>query len=404
MTARDALRPALTLSGKPMSTPLHDVRAFSRTLVGHFIDNVVPCATLPGEAIDGDVTAITRICLELAVSMLDGQDIPKKTDKLAAAAAGWAREGVPIDTILQAIHEGVGVGVDLIMSQSTGEDHDSVVSAARLVVEILRTLTSTVSHAYIREHKAVVSEHHSAVHTLASALLGGYPTSLMARECGIDIAASYSVLAVSIPAHPEERSPLVDATVVARRKLRRVQAELAVRCRGESLALLSVHGGTLMVPNPPTAGLDLEALLAALSAAAQTPITAAVVSTPSIDIPNAAKRAHELLDMVQRLECVPGLYRFSEMALEYQLTRPGPGRERLSSVLDPLDEHPELLETLRLHISNNVNRQRTARMLNIHTNTVDYRLKRIGYITGHDATQTAGLWYLRSALVARSFR
>ncbi|MFQ6397498.1 helix-turn-helix domain-containing protein [Nocardia sp. KC 131] len=43
-------------------------------------------------------------------------------------------------------------------------------------------------------------------------------------------------------------------------------------------------------------------------------------------------------------------------------------------------------------------------MLHIHTNTVDYRLKRIGQITGHNATEGMGLWYLRSALNARGFR
>jgi DNA-binding PucR family transcriptional regulator len=92
------------------------------------------------------------------------------------------------------------------------------------------------------------------------------------------------------------------------------------------------------------------------------------------------------------------------MALEYQLTRPGPGREYLGSLLDPLDDHPELLETLQRHISNNLNRQRTARLMHIHTNTIDYRLKRVAQLTGFDPTQPSGLWYLRSALVARSYR
>ncbi|RDI42463.1 PucR family transcriptional regulator, partial [Nocardia mexicana] len=73
------------------------------------------------------------------------------------------------------------------------------------------------------------------------------------------------------------------------------------------------------------------------------------------------------------------------------------------SLLDPLDHHPELLDTLQTHIAHNLNRQRTARLLHVHTNTVDYRLKRIGQLTGFDPTQASGLWYLRSALVARSY-
>ncbi|WP_174189768.1 PucR family transcriptional regulator, partial [Nocardia barduliensis] len=83
---------------------------------------------------------------------------------------------------------------------------------------------------------------------------------------------------------------------------------------------------------------------------------------------------------------------------------PGPAREHLGSLLDPLDEHPELLETLQVHIAHNLNRGRTARLLHVHTNTVDYRLKRIAQLTGFDPTMASGLWHLRSALVARTYR
>ncbi|WP_306362874.1 CdaR family transcriptional regulator [Nocardia sp. CC227C] len=399
-----------------MSSPLKDVWALSRQMVGHFVENVAPCGTLPGDAIYGDVTTITRTCLEIAVSMLDGRDIPTKTERLHEAAAQWAREGVPIDTIHHAIHEGFKIGFDLVVSAATSRyrgddelrlspgDYTSLIDGAKLVVEMLDRMTSTVSLAYVRELRAVVSEHHTAVHTLTSALLGGHPTSTMARECGIEIAESYSVLALTIPPHPEESDPTIDGKVVARRKLRRVQAELATRCADAALSLLSVDGGTILIPVTAKRPEELDDLVTDLSRAARVPITATTVSATPSEIPTAAEQAHDLLDMVHRLHCVRGLYRFDDLALEYQLTRPGPGREYLGSLLDRLDEHPELLETLQRHIANNLNRQRTARVLHVHTNTVDYRLKRIAQLTGFDPTQASGLWYLRSALVARSYR
>ncbi|WP_433634715.1 PucR family transcriptional regulator [Nocardia sp. CA-120079] len=403
MTTSGAVRAGLTISGKPMSAPLRDVRAVARRMVGHFVDNVIPCATLPGDIIGGNVTAVTRLCLELSVSMLDGKDIPAKTDRLADAAAGWAREGVPIDTILHSIHEGFKVGIDLVVVNATVHDYHNVVDAAKRVVEMLDIMTATIARAYVREHKAVVGEHHTAVHTLTSALLGGHPTSTMARECGITIADQYSVLALHIPKHPDEQLPMLDGKVVARRKLRRLQAELATRRGEQALALLSVDGGTILLPATTPAGETLAELVVQLSVAARVPVTAAVVTASVAEVPGAADRAHEVLDMVSRLKCVPGLYRFEDMALEYQLTRPGPGREFLGSLLDPVDAYPELLETLKLHISNNLNRQRTARLLHIHTNTVDYRLRRVGLLTGLDPTVTSGLWRLRSALIARTF-
>ncbi|MBH0779199.1 PucR family transcriptional regulator [Nocardia bovistercoris] len=404
MTVDSSARPSLTLSGRPMSSQLQDIRSLSRQMVGHFVENVAPCGTLPGDAISGDVTTITRICLEFAVTMLDGRDIPAKLQRLQDAAAGWAREGVPIDTIHHSIHEGFKIGLDLVVSGASIKDYDNLVDGAKAVVEMLDQITSAISVAYVRELRAVVSEHHTAVHTLTSALLGGHSTSTMARECGIAIAESYSVVAVAIPAHREEQNPAVDTQVVARRKLRRVQAELATRCGNKALSLLSIDGGTLLIPSTMFDHKGLEALTDQLSQAAQVGITATMMDATPQQIPDAADQAHELLDMVQRLQAVPGLYRFDELALEYQLTRPGPGREYLGSLLDSLDEHPELLETLQRHIANNLNRQRTARVLHVHTNTVDYRLKRIGQLTGFDPTQPSGLWYLRSALVARTYR
>ncbi|WP_280208253.1 PucR family transcriptional regulator [Nocardia cyriacigeorgica] len=404
MTVVDSTRPRRTVSGHPITSHLRDVSTLSRRMVGHFVENVAPCGTLPGDALQGDVTAVTRVCLELALNLLDGRSLPEQIDQVGDAAAEWAREGVPIDTINHAVHEGFKLGLDALLSNASPADYADLVVTARRLLEILDTITTTVSMAYVREYRSVVSEHHTAVHTLTSALLGGHSTSTMARECGIEIASSYAVLALAIPPHADETAPAVDGKIVARRKLRRIQAELATRCGDRVLSLLSVDGGTLLLPSIEVDDEKLDELIAHLSAAARVPITATVVAAAPADIPAASDQAHELLDTVQRISGLGGLHRFNDLALEFQITRPGPAREYLSAILDPLDEHPELLETLRQHIANNFNRQRTARLMHMHTNTLDYRLKRVRMLTGFDPTQPSGLWYLTSALVARSYR
>ncbi|WP_067686233.1 PucR family transcriptional regulator [Nocardia jejuensis] len=412
-------RSARTLSGKPMSLPFRDIHELSRRMVGHFVDTVAPCGALPGDVEYDDVTTITRTCLEIAVRMLDGEDAPAKITWLQQASAQWARAGVPIDTVHRAMHEGFRLGFDLLIDSASGhhrrsadgsefaltaEECADLLGAAKVVFTMLDRMTSTVSLAYVRELRGVVREHHTAVHTLTSALLGGQPTSSLARGCGIEIAERYVVLAVSIPSTSEGAEPAVAAPVAARRRLRRLQAELALRCGDTALSLLSVDGGTVLIPSTASASGDLARLVAQLSCATAVPLTVTAVVATSTGVPAAAEQAHELLDMVGRLECAHGLYRFADLALEFQLTRPGPGREFLGSLLDPLDEHPELLSTLESHIRYNLNRQRTARGLRVHTNTVDYRLKRICQLTGLDPVQPAGMWYLRSALVARSYR
>ncbi|MFC9897235.1 PucR family transcriptional regulator [Nocardia sp. NPDC127579] len=404
MTIASTAPPTLIVSGQPFTSPLKDVRSLSRTMVGHFVENVIPCGTLPGEALNGDITRITRTCLELTVSMLDGADGPDSTQKLQIAAEAWAREGIPIDTIHHAVHEGFKLGFDLILAEATAADFDSIKTGSRRLFEVLDTITGTVSRAYFKELRAVVSDHHTAKHTLTSALLSGQSTSTMARECGIEIAESYWVLALAIPVHPEERNERVDAKVVARRKLRRLQAELARTCGGKALSLLSVDGGTILLPATLLGDEDLDALIHNLSRAAQVPITATVVTVPTAGVPGAADQVHELLDMVQRLRYRGGLYRFDQLAMEYQLTRPGPGIDWLRTILAPLDDYPELLETLQRHFSHDLTRRRTAESLHVHANTVDYRLKKISQLTGFDPTTVSGIWHLRAALIARDYQ
>ncbi|WP_083897885.1 PucR family transcriptional regulator [Nocardia vinacea] len=358
---------------------------------------------------------IARICHTFAANMLYGQDISATNERLQAAAARWARESVPIDTIHRAIRDGVQIALDHRAAESddrstqqssttTPQGRENLLDEAELIMRVIDRMSSVISQAYVRELRTIVGEYHEDVHNLTAALLDGRPTSTMARECGIEIAQSYSILALSIPRHHDERDAALDGREMKHRRLRRIRSELITRCGETALVLWNSMGGTALVPDTQPAAGGLDELVRHLSRAAEIPITATVTAAAPPDLPSAASQAHELLDMVVRMGCTPGLYRFDDLVLEYQLTRPGPGREYLGSLLDSLDEHPELLETLERHIANDLNRQRTAHSLHVHANTVDYRLRRIGRLTGFDPTQVSGLWYLRSALLARSYR
>ncbi|WP_269814829.1 helix-turn-helix domain-containing protein [Nocardia aurea] len=61
------------------------------------------------------------------------------------------------------------------------------------------------------------------------------------------------------------------------------------------------------------------------------------------------------------------------------------------------------MSTLRIHIGNDLDRQRTAARLGVHPNTVDYRLKRVARLTGHDPVPSTGIWKPTSALTAYGY-
>ncbi|MFF0488726.1 PucR family transcriptional regulator [Nocardia sp. NPDC004068] len=334
------------------------------------------------------LTHAVQECLELSICILAGQERPEHLRRLRQEATRWARDGIPIDTILRLVHDGVRLALEL---DEPGGRRQTIDSAA--VLDLLATITSTVTGAYERQPKAHAGKYRSA-RTLAAALIEGRPTSALTRNGGIDIADEYWVLAVA---------PAVDPGVPTAGPIRRLRSELAHRFRGTALDVLSLDGGTVLVPTTLAEDAGLDDLVADLTRIAGVPITATVARAEISAIPAAADRAHELLDLASRLG-MTGLHRFDDLALEYQLTRPGPGLDQLSALLDPLDDHPDLLSTLWVFVVNDQSRKRTASRLHLHPNSVDYRLKRIAQLTGLDASRASGLWYLRSALIARSYR
>ncbi|MCX4094423.1 PucR family transcriptional regulator [Nocardia sp. alder85J] len=214
------------------------------------------------------------------------------------------------------------------------------------------------------------------------------------RPPGMTAATAYDVVAIRLSAATDQvvdRSPM-------RRFLRALRAH-----RDAVLPIVAESSGTLLVPSTRSErGLD-DVLLTCGADAALT-FTAATVHARRSELRPARDHAHQLLDLVEQLGCGPGLYRFADLAFEYQITRNGPGRDRLAAILDPLDDHPELLAVVEHHIRTGGVRVRTAELLGIHPMTLVNRLRRIRELTGLEPTEPTGRWHLHAALIAHLTR
>ena len=79
---------------------------------------------------------------------------------------------------------------------------------------------------------------------------------------------------------------------------------------------------------------------------------------------------------------------------------PAAHRRLTDSVVAPLDAAGgELLRTLAVYVEGGGALEACARALYVHPNTVRYRLRRIGEITGHSPTDPRDSFVLRTALV-----
>ncbi|MBY8859457.1 helix-turn-helix domain-containing protein [Nocardia sp. CA2R105] len=263
-----------------------------------------------------------------------------------------------------------------------------------------QSMVAVLTH--LQRLRAAAGDRVGAVATMSAALMSGESVGAVARAAGIPVADAYTVVALGIAGESLRRIPVQDESDTGAARLARVQEAVYAVCGEQALPLLGVHGGTVLVPVGEHGDLPPE-LAPQLSRAAHAPVVAVAVPAQAPGIPRATVVAHELLEIIHRLHYPPRLYRFRELSLEYQLTRPGPATEYLQTVVERIAAHPDLLETLRLHIDNGFQRQTTARLLKIHCNTVDYRLRRIRELTGLDPNWPSGLWYLQSALIVHAY-
>jgi hypothetical protein len=356
-----------------------------------------------------DLAQLVRICVQELTETPETLTTTRPepvTGQVEMIARRWAQRDLPIEVLHRAVHAGVTAALQGWARGVVWSDARHVHEEGARLIDVLRTLSASLARGYAAEVRAMSADGRVAAVTLASRLLAGHPGTRI-TEYGAGLANSYLVVAVAIGAHPQESDPLLDARVVARRKLRRIQAELATGCRPRPLSLLSVDGGTILIPadaltDPAEAAHRMRTLIDRLAQVAGAPVTATFVEAGHSAIPQTTDLAHELLDLALHLDRGPGLHRFRDLACEYQLSRPGRANRRIRSVLDPLRGEPILLETLRTYLGAPGTQDAVARRLDISVGTLRRRLGRIEALTGLDPETAADSWQLRSSLVART--
>ncbi|MGW3964761.1 helix-turn-helix domain-containing protein [Amycolatopsis sp. NPDC005003] len=357
---------------------------------------------LPVEELAGDIAGITRQAVRAFVRSLreDRELNVAELRQVGASAVRRAEEGFPLEAVLTAYHVGAREIFAVGSAESGRADVADLLEVADRVLAFVGTVTGAVTRGYLEELRTKVGQEHTARRTLLSVLVDGGPVDVVARSAGITLPAGYLVLSVELGPHADEESPGVDAEIAVRRKLRRFLAAFERFCGDGVLASLDGPGGLVLLP---AAGRlpDWDAVLDAAGRAAGVTVLAAAETAAPPEVRAAAAQTGEVLDVLRWFGRPPGLYRLDDVLVEYQLTRPGAARDRLAAALDPLDAHPELVETLDTYLALDTNRRRTAAQLHVHPNTVDYRLRRIRDLTGIDPLHPAGLPRIIAASAAR---
>lgn len=351
------------------------------------------------DRLEHDTGRIVDAAMKAAMSTLAVDDVAGDlSTQLRRSADHWAREGVPVLSVLGEVHEGFRIASRVLVDATDDHEDSDLADIIGTVIDLLDAVTATVIAAYVDEDRATRWSQRLAEQAAVTALLEGHPVSSAVRAGGISVADSYTLLAFTIGRPQGSTGDGPQREYLLRRTQRRVQDSLDAIDGAEILSLIGLRGGTVLVAGSRTFEW-LDALIERMSADTGVDITAAFVEAATADLPSAAAQAHQLIEVAQRLDRRPGLHRVRDLALAYQLLQPGPGRDHLVEVLEPLRAYPELVHTLRVHIRNDLHRQRSARELRLHANSLDNRLKRIGELTGLSVTKPPDLATLHAALI-----
>ncbi|WP_434450816.1 PucR family transcriptional regulator [Lentzea sp. E54] len=377
---------SFVIGGRPLASRLVDeLPSFVRRVLAEITERVPEYQQLPGEELAGDISRVIEQTLRSFADVLHTGTLPTGEELrfLRESAARRAEEGVPINVVLTAYHVGIQVVWEALVPEARPEEVGQVLELNALAMRYLQVVTPAVSAGYLDERQTMFDDERSARHTLLTSLLDG------TQEAG-----PFVVLALHVPPHPDELTPGVDASVAGRRKLRRLRTELERHSREPVLSSLTSEGGIALLPGEE---LPLERIVADVTRAAGVPLTVAAVAALPSEVAAAAVLAREVLAVASG----PGLYRLTDVLLEYQLSRPSAALAPLASIVAPLSD--ELVQTLEVYLRRG-SRRPAATELHVHPNTVDYRLRRVAELTGLDPTRIEHVTLLTAALAARRAR
>lgn len=364
------------------------------------VRTVVAAAVAGGPPRSGDTTlALTRqarTTLDAAVRRtLDDVSFrrPHLVDttscrRIRGAIADWSRAGVPLSATVRVIGAAVDAAADAATRGS--DDLPGLLASTAAVLDVRRSLLAEASaiHAEASALEQAPPDRSPREQFVGAAVRGAVDIR-RASEFGLPVSDRWQVLSIAV-LDADGGGP---AATTVRRGVADVLGPAV-------LSILSEAGGTVLAPVSRDGDRFGVATTTALTRAIGSPLLCTLVAGEAAEVPELVARADELLDLARSIDRAPGLYTMDDLVIEYQITRPGPARDALAALIEPLTSQADLLETLRVHMSSGMNRRETARRLEVHPNTVDNRMSRVASAIGLDLSQPRAITQARSAILA----
>lgn len=340
-----------------------------------------------------------------AVTLIAGaiaEDREVEADEVTAIVAPVielaAEERIPLALVLRGYFAGMRRVWQEVTGQATAEDLADLILISSQYLGLLEHTVTAMASTHVDVERSAHRSERDVRRELSAALLHGRPVDELTTRADITLCDEYDLLSIRVPDDQNLTPPA--AELLARRRAR-LARDLVDELAGPS-PLYTFDGKTGFVLLAPISSADdtrYDDFARTLTARLGLPVVLVELhNVPRADLADAATEISELSDLAAALGKPAGSYTLDHLMLEYQLTRPGPARDRLASRIVPLFAHPHLLEALRAHIRFGWDRKQAAAAVHLHPNSFSYRLRRVADITGFDPSDPYDSRMLAAAL------
>jgi hypothetical protein len=316
-------------------------------------------------------------------------------EQFAASARRRAREGIPLEVLLQAYRMGFSLFWEIVREQSQDPELRDLEAAQEIASGLLRYLdhvSTAVSENYLAERDRLVAdidrEQRALFHTVLEYGADSPEVEQIGSRSAHKVAPAYWVVVFLSP----EKGPVMPELVHTLRSLPLQFSMIAVPEHDGVVALWPDEGDA-----------DYGALRRTYDAiAAEYGALVAWAAGPgSSDLGDLVAEATILAELALKKES--GLHRVEDMPLDALVHQArGSTREIMRRVAAPLfsaaGERLSLPQTVETFVHCNFSVRETARKLLIHRNSVNYRLEQVASLTGRDPKNLIDLFILLASL------
>lgn len=363
----------------------------------------IPDYRLVEEKVIDDVRLITSSHLDLVVSALVDDRALVEAD-FAATRAGGARrvhQGISLESFQRAArmwgHE-LWAAVLEESDPAVATQREAALAIAGLVMRHVDELSTHVAEGFLHELQSVWSDREVVRRDLLDGLVSGQGDTerirRLARSLKLRLAERYVVIVLrGTEALAEDHA---DQTLAARVALRRIVEAARGHLRFDGHApLVGMRQGEVVALCPVDGPADIDEFrgraqaLAAALAEGEICVGVSGCHATIADVAASYGEARDAVEIAVGIGVHGRALHFDDVLIDHMVrSTPHAGRI-LDSTLRPLLDYDaakqaELVSTLRAYMESSFNLTRSAEVLQVHPNTVVYRLRRIRELSGRD--------------------